>query len=348
MAFNLLIAGDNFITPKVFRDAINQSNLRDVRIHETLLPWPDIPFHPVAEVREASGSEEEMIDALQGMDGIVTQLAPITRKVIKGSPSLRFVGVSRGGPVNVNLKVAESYGITVVNVPGRNKVATAEMALGMILSVLRRVPQSHVEMIDGKWNGSLYRLENVGREVRGAKVGLVGLGAIGTYVAAALSSLGAVVQAYDPFIVRSRVSADIHICSSIEELLTTSDIVSLHARSTPDTKRLICKRSLEIMKNGSYLINSARGDLVDLDATVAALETGKLSGVALDVFDEEPAPFSHRLFELGRRGYNVVLTPHVAGASKGSALRGAAGIAEELRRFLQGEMLANPLLDTQA
>lgn len=141
--FPVLAAGDRFILPGIFRAELEARLRQTVHVSELEFPWPDVPFGDVGEVSEASGTEEQLIEALQGNRAIVTQLAPLTRRVLEANPQLEIIGVSRGGPTNVNLAAAAELGIKVVNVPGRNGIATAEMSLGLILAVTRRIPEAH-------------------------------------------------------------------------------------------------------------------------------------------------------------------------------------------------------------
>ncbi len=149
----VLAAGDRFILPAIFRDAVMAELGESASVSELEYPWPDEPFGDVAEVSEASGDEDSTIEALRGRQAIVTQLAPITARVLAASPELRFVGVSRGGPVNVDVDVARERGVVVVNAPGRHGIATAEMQIGLMLAVTRRIPQSQATLAAHAWRG---------------------------------------------------------------------------------------------------------------------------------------------------------------------------------------------------
>lgn len=321
----------------MFRDAIVSRLGSRVSIEERELPWPDRPFHDVAEVHEASGDEDALIEWLEGKSGIVTQLAPLTERVFDASPGLRFVGVSRGGPENVNIEAARRNGVAVVNVPGRNRIATAEMTIGLILAVTRRIPMTQATLAGGDWCGGFYGFERVGTELFGTPVGVVGAGAVGAHVAGVLSAMGAQVMVYDPFVRAETVPDPVRVVDDLDELFRASSVVTLHARLTRETQGLASRARIDAMPVGSYIVNSARGGLLDYDAVADAVDSGHLAGAALDVFPTEPADFTHRLFALLRSGANVVATPHIAGASRQTAARAAAGVAEELRRFISGE-----------
>ena len=341
----VLAAGDRFIRSSLFREEIERALPQDIDIVETEFGWPDVPFGRVGEVDEASGSEDELIDSLQGSTAIVTQLAPLTERVMDAVPELRFIGVSRGGPTNVNIEAARERGIQVANVPGRNGVATAEMTIGLALALMRRIPLAQASMMASNWRGDLYRSDAVGREVAGSVIGLLGAGAVGSHVARTFAAMGARVLVFDPYLPSGRLADGIEQVSTSDEVFRRSDLVSVHARLTPETAHMVNGDTLALMKPGALLVNAARGGLVDYDAVAASIESGGLGGAAFDVYPEEPVDFGHALFRLAKDGRDVVVTPHIAGASQETAVRAARGVAEELRRFLHGEPAMNPLTD---
>lgn len=341
----VLAAGDRFIRASLFREELERALPGGIEVVETELGWPDVPFGPVAEVDEASGTEDELIDALQGATAIVTQLAPLTERVMEAVPELRFIGVSRGGPTNVNVDAAQRRGIQVANVPGRNGVATAEMTVGLALALMRRIPLAQASMMASTWRGDLYRSDAVGREVAGSVIGLLGAGAVGSHVAKTFAAMGAHVVVFDPYLPAGRLDAGIEQVATADAVFRRSDLVSVHARLTAETSRMVNADTLALMKPGALLVNAARGGLVDYDAVAAAIDTGALGGAAFDVYPEEPVDFDHPLFRLAKEGRDVVVTPHIAGASQETAVRAARGVAEELRRFLHGEPAMNPLTD---
>lgn len=344
----VLAAGDRFIRTSLFRDCLEQTVDRPLDIRELEFDWPDTAFGTVGEVHEASGTEEQLIDALEGAAAVVTQLAPLTERVLEARPELRLIAVSRGGPTNINVDAARRRGVRVANVPGRNGVATAEMTVGLALALMRRIPLAHSSMLQHRWRGDLYRWNAVGGEVSSATIGLLGGGAVGRHVAEIFAAMGAEVLVHDPYLVDGALDGVAERVDTAAELFTRSDLVSVHARLTPETRHLVDRDHLGLMPEGGLLVNAARGGLMDYDAVAEALDAGRLGGVALDVYPEEPADFSHRLFELAAQGANLVLTPHIAGASRETAHRAAAGTAEEVRRFLAGLPARNPLVEGDA
>lgn len=334
MTVRILAAGDHFVLNQLLVDALHREVSQDVEISELTLPWPATPFGRIAEVDEASGTEDELIEALSGVEVCVTQMAPLTERILRSSPDLRLFCVSRGGPVNANLEAATQHGVAVTFAPGRNAQATAEHTVAMILSALRRIPQTNADLAAGTWRGDYYEYERVGPELAGSTVGLVGYGAIGSRVAAILNGFGAHVIVHDPYIDDLKLSG-LADKVTLDELLRRSGIVSLHARVTPETRAMIGAEQLKAMPSGSVIVNCARGALLDYDAVCDALETGHLFGAAFDVFPQEPIPAGSRLL----RTPNIVMTPHLAGASKQTAVNAARIVAADVARYLRDEPL---------
>ncbi|MEV0828263.1 2-hydroxyacid dehydrogenase [Nonomuraea rubra] len=330
MTIRVLAAGDHFVQNRLLIDAIRHAVPGEVDIRELTLPWPVVPFGRVGEVDEASDVEEELIEALRGVEVCVTQMAPLTKRVLDASPDLRLFCVSRGGPVNANLEAAARAGVAVTFAPGRNAVATAEHTLAMLLAATRRIPRTHADLAAGVWRGDYYMYDHVGPELEGNTVGLVGYGAIGRRVARMLAGFGANVLVHDPYV-------DAPNGVELPELLERSLFVSLHARATPETAGLIGAAELAAMPEGSVLVNCARGALLDYDALCDALDSGHLFGAAMDVFPEEPIPQGSRLLTTP----NLVMTPHLAGASKETAMKAAAIVAADVARYVRGEPLAH-------
>ncbi|MEJ2871258.1 2-hydroxyacid dehydrogenase [Actinomycetospora sp. OC33-EN08] len=337
----VLAAGDHFVAPDLFLEALRAEGATEFGGFEgrTLTAgWPTDPFGPVGTgesvVEEASGSEDDLIDALDGARICLTQMAPFTARVFDACPDLEMVAVCRGGPVNVDLAAADAAGVAVAQAPGRNAAAAAEFAVGMMLATLRRIPLADGELRDGRWRGDFYAYDEAGLELEGATVGLVGYGAIGRIVARVLRAFGATVLVSDPY---APAEEGIEL-TDLDDLLRRASVVSLHARLSDETRGLIGARELDLLPHGAVLVNTARGGLLDYGPLPAALESGRLGGLALDVYDVEPPPDDWPL----HAAPNVVATPHLAGATRQTAHRAAAIAAGEAARFLRGEALAHP------
>lgn len=332
MATKVLAAGDRHVLTRLLVEALERE-VDELDISTLDFGWPMEPHVDVAEVEEASGSEEEVIEAGDGAEIIVTQLAPITEKVLDALDGLKLVVVTRGGPVNVNVDAASERGVLVCNAPGRNAPAAAEYALGLMLAAMKRIPDANESLSKGEWRGDFYAYEENGVELDGATVGLVGFGAIGSRVAEVLRAFGSEVLVHDPFVDDETVEEAGARKAELDELLGRSRAVSLHARLTDETRGIIGADQISKMPEGSVLVNSARGGLLDYEALCDALESGHLGAAALDVYDEEPPPKESRLFDAP----NLVLSPHIAGATRETAHRAADIAAEEVLRYLAGE-----------
>ncbi|MBB5789554.1 2-hydroxyacid dehydrogenase [Jiangella mangrovi] len=345
----ILLAGDQFVRNDLLAERLLAAVARTpsppaVELRTLELPWPHVPFGRVAEVDEASDVEDELVELARDAEVIVTQMAPVTERVLAAAPSLRLVVCTRGGPVNVNVDACTERGVLVCNTPGRNAVAAAEHAVTLILATVRAIPRVHGTVAAGQWRSDLYAYDECGLELSGSTVGLVGYGAIGRRVARMLQAFDARVLVTDPYVAPAELPEGVALVS-LEELLTSSDIVSLHARLTAGTAGLIDAAALALMRPGSYLVNSARGGLVDYDALLTALDDGHLAGAGFDVFPAEPPAPGWPLLRSDR----VVMTPHLAGATKQTAHRAAELGAAAVAAWLAGEEppgLVNPPRDT--
>ncbi|GAA0578525.1 2-hydroxyacid dehydrogenase [Kribbella sandramycini] len=322
-----LLAGDHFVRNSLLAAALEPLDAHfDLR--ELTLPWPRTPYGPVGEVDEASDAEDELIAALPGVELAITQMGPFTERVLDAAPDLRHLVVCRGGPVNVNLEAAAARGITVAATPGRNATAAAEHTIALMMAALRKIPQLHRTVENGEWRSDLYAYEDCGSELDGATVGLVGYGAIGQRVARILQAFGAQVLVTDPY--ATDIPPAIEVVD-LDDLLCRSDVVTLHARLTPSTRNLIGPTQLAQMRQGSILVNTARGALLDYEATCAALHSGHLAAAAFDVYPTEPLAPTSPLHTTP----NLVLTPHLAGATHQTAHRAATLTTQAVHTYLE-------------
>jgi D-3-phosphoglycerate dehydrogenase len=283
-------------------------------------------------LREYAGDPAAVARAVAGHDVLVVHGAPVSAEVLGAAP-LRLVCCARGGPVNVDVAAATRLGIPVVNTPGKNAEAVAELAIAFALLLIRAVPQASRHLLEG---GGFAESVFEGREFFGAEapsltLGLVGLGHVGREVAWRARALGFTVLGYDPV---PPAYADVELVS-MDELLARSDIISLHARLTPENGRMFARDRFARMRRGSYFINTAREGLVDEDALGQALERGHLRGAALDVLERTPG--RHPL--LGRP--NVFVTPQIGGATAQTLARGAQRAVAAVTDLLAGRVPAN-------
>eukprot|EP00831_Metopus_contortus_P014129 TRINITY_DN15821_c0_g2_i1.p1 TRINITY_DN15821_c0_g2~~TRINITY_DN15821_c0_g2_i1.p1 ORF type:complete len:350 (-),score=58.33 TRINITY_DN15821_c0_g2_i1:313-1362(-) len=240
-------------------------------------------------------TEEEAIETLAGCVGVVAGVEPLTDRVLRALPLLKVISRCGSGMDNIDHDVARELGIAVVNTPYGATQATAEMVVGMIMAMLRQIPAMDRQLRDGVWK------KRMGNLIAGKQVGIVGLGRIGSVVAALLTGLGCDVRYSDLY-----VESDTYARMELDALLQWADIISLNCSITEDSSPLMSTDELAMMKDGGWLVNCSRGDFVDEQALFQALKTGKLSGAALDVYQNEP--YNGPLAGLD----NVVLTSHAS------------------------------------
>jgi len=254
----------------------------------------------------------------------------VTAAVLEAATNLRIIGRPGVGVDNVDLEAATRRGIVVMNSPGGNLVSTAELALGLLLACARNIAQADAGMKAGKWD----RKSFAGVELSGKRLGVVGFGRIGREVAARCQALGMEVVAYDPF-VSATAAERLHVpLVSLDELLQTSDFITLHTTLSRETRHLIGKEALGKVKAGVRIVNAARGELVDEEALLAALETGRVAAAALDVHAQEP-PVDWRLAKHPR----VVAMPHCGAATAEAQERVGTDIALQVRDYLKGGLI---------
>ncbi len=281
-------------------------------------------------------SPEELLEKIGDYDGLIIRSATkVTAEVIERADNLKAVGRAGIGVDNIDVEAATKRGILVANAPESNTIAAGEHTLGLMLAAARRIPAADNSLRGGEWKRSAYK----GVEVAEKTLGLVGLGHVGTIVARGALGMRMRVLAYDPYVSADRMrSMNVERAESVDEVLERSDFVSLHVPRTPQTTDLIDAAALEKMKPSAYLINVARGGIVNETALYNALKEGTIAGAALDVFQEEPTTDSP-LFSLP----NVVITPHLGASTVEAQDRAGITAAEQVASALRGEVPLNAL-----
>ncbi|UFT98778.1 phosphoglycerate dehydrogenase [Radiobacillus kanasensis] len=269
-------------------------------------------------------SREKMLEELKDAYGIIVGLDKVDRELLDKAPNLRVIAKHGVGVDNIDLDAAKERGISVTNTPGTNNDAVADLAFGLMLSVARSIPEANSNLKEEKW------LRYDGNSVWGKTIGVVGLGAIGKGLAKRAKGFNMEILGYD-ITEPSHEDADIGIERvSLNDLLRKSDYISLHAPLNKFTYHMIGKEELELMKSTSFLINTARGGLIDEEALKTALLNKEIKGCALDVFEEEP-PQDFDLLKLD----NIVVTPHMAAytieAVKYTSQMAADNVTQKLR-----------------
>ncbi len=280
-------------------------------------------------------SKDELIQQLQGVDGIIIRSATsLDASIFDACPTLKIVGRAGVGVDNVDLAAATRAGVVVVNSPEGNTIAAAEHTVSLMLSLLRNIPEGHRSLAAGEWK----RKDLLGTEAYGKTLGIVGLGKIGSHVATIAHALGMKLLAYDPFLSDERAK-QLHVTSvPLAELFAQADVVTLHTPKTKETEKLINADTLATFKPGSRLINCARGALIDETSVVAALESGQLTSVALDVFDPEPLSPDSALVKLAQNpdyAKRMVLTPHLGASTKEAQEQVALDVAQQIATYFK-------------
>ena len=278
-------------------------------------------------------TQEELIAKAQGCEIVIVEIEDLNKTVIESLPDLKFVGVSRGTPVNVDLEFCKERGIPVVHTPGRNADSVADYCLSMMLDLSRKLTASSRHLASEGWmfDGKLPYLEFRGRDLGNLKVGLFGFGQIGARVAKRLhSGFGSQVYFFDPF-----VESSVHAkkVKSLDELFETCDIVSLHAPVIPETENSVNRALLRKLGPDGILISSARAKLIVEEDLYQSLANKEIASAAIDVFWKEPIDSQNRWVKLP----NAICTPHIAGASRDVVANHCETILNGIDKWLSTE-----------
>lgn len=288
-----------------------------------------VTYNPTTKPLPAS----ELAKLLKGVDGYIAGLDEITAPVIDSTDRLKVIARYGVGVDNVDLVSARAKGITVTNTPGANSASVAEMTVGLMLSLVRKIPEGIAATRTGGWP----RINGISLE--GKTVGLLGFGAIGKQTARRLAGFDCRILAYDP-IPDSDFAGKIHVeLVSMEQILTESDFVLLHLPLLPTTRGMVNDEFLRKMKKGSYLVNTARGELVDDASLAGALKSGQLAGAALDVFPVEPPAADNPLLQMPQ----VIVTPHISSHTDGATDAMGWMALNDCLRVLRGETAEHPV-----
>jgi D-3-phosphoglycerate dehydrogenase len=277
-------------------------------------------------------------------DAVISGKGQIRRQEIEGSRG-RMKIISRVGvgvdPSRVDLDAAKEHRVWVTNQPGSNSVSVAELVFGQMIALVRNTIAANEAVRNGRWSDYL---KFVGTELAGKTIGIIGMGNIGTRVALRARAFEMDFLVYDPYVHESHVNALQGRSVPLDQLLAESDFVTVHCPFTPETQNMIAARQLGLMKDTAYLINAARGGIVEEADLYDALSQGRIAGAAIDVVADEPPPDDHPLFKLD----NVVFTPHLGAVTTEARTRGEIGAAEEVVRVLEGKRPKNPVFEMPA
>lgn len=303
-----------------------------VLIAEELSPATIEALGPDFEVRTVDGTDRPaLLESVASANAILVRSATkVDAEVIAAAPNLQVVARAGVGLDNVDIKSATTAGVMVVNAPTSNIISAAELTVGHILSLARHIPAAHNALAQGLWKRSAY----TGTELYEKNIGIIGLGRIGALITERLKAFGTTILAYDPYVTSARAQQLGVQLVTLDELLAQSDFITIHMPKTPETTGMISTAQLAMMKKTAYIVNVARGGLIDEDALYTALTTGEIAGAGLDVFVNEP-PKDSPLLDLP----NVVVTPHLGASTDEAQEKAGIAVAKSVRLALAGELV---------
>lgn len=270
--------------------------------------------------------EEDFLKVIGAYDAVIVGADHMTAKVIEAGRKLKIICKHGAGVDNIDCEKAKEMGITVTNVPATNSDAVADFAFGLILNIARKISANAFEVKRGKWN------KDIGVDVCKKTLGIIGCGAIGRRVAKRGQGFDMRVLGYDPYVKESANLSNIELVD-LETLIKESDFISIHVPLTPDTRNLISSKEMHQMKKGAFIINTARGGIVDENALYQFLTNGHLGGAALDVTEQEPIQADSPLLKLD----NVIITSHIASYSKESLNAVSMACARNIIKIINNE-----------
>ena len=287
---------------------------------------------PVGEVNDRKGiTAEELLSEISDYDAVIVRgRTKITEKVIKQAKNLKVVGRCGVGVDNIDLQAAKENGITVVNAPGATTTSVAELTIGLIFSIAREIPRADAGMKNGEW----LKKELVGVELDKKSLGIIGYGRIGSTVGKIAVSAGMRINAFDLFLTPETTLVNGGELLPFDEVIKKSDFITVHTPLTETTRNLINDEAISQMKDGVFIICAARGGIIDENALLNGLNSGKVAGVALDVYVSEP-PTNQELINHPK----VIATPHIGGQTADAQKQASIDISTEVLAALKGEEL---------
>lgn len=284
-------------------------------------------------VRKTNLSPSDLLEIIGDYDALlVRSQTQVTADVFAAGKKLKAVGRAGVGVDNIDINAATQAGVPVINAPDGNTISTAEHSFAMLMAVARNIPQAHKKLADGTWDRKSFQ----GVELNKKVLGIIGMGRIGSEVAKRAKAFGMTVMGYDPFMTEERAQKMGVTNASVDEICRQADFITVHTPLTKETRHIISSREFDKMKDGVRLINCARGGIIDEKALYEAITTGKVAGVALDVYEEEP-PVDNPLIGLPQ----VVHTPHLGASTVEAQENVAVDVSEEILKVLRGQPFKN-------
>ncbi|SFK10844.1 D-3-phosphoglycerate dehydrogenase [Halobacillus dabanensis] len=296
---------------------------------------PLLEAEDIETIMDSSLSHEQLLEAVSSVEAlIVRSQTQVTREVIEHAPYLKIIGRAGVGVDNIDLDAATENGVIVVNAPDGNTISTAEHTMAMLMSLARNIPQAYHQLQQKRWE----RKKFVGVELKDKVIGIVGFGRIGREVAQRAKGHRMKVIAFDPFLNEEKAEKAGVLHGSLEEVLQQADFLTVHTPLIEKTKHLINEEAISMMKTGARILNCARGGIVEENALYEAIQSGKIAGAALDVFEEEPAT-DHPLLTLPE----VIATPHLGASTIEAQENVATDVSYDILEVLHGGTVRNPV-----
>jgi D-3-phosphoglycerate dehydrogenase len=344
-----VVVGDLFVSPDKLEEAAKKLPFKDNSIVKMEWKVKDKEEfqRKILSIEEHGPEAEPFPDVLlyevQDADLLLVHFAPVPSKVIEAAQKLKLIGCCRGGLENIDIGTASKRGIPVIHVI-RNAEAVAEFTVGLILCETRNIARSYEALKKGFWMKDFVNSDFLST-LKGKTVGIVGLGNIGKLVAKEISVFGVSLLGYDPFVSEEGLAnMGIKIkMVALEKLFKESDIITLHLRLAPETKTIVNRHLISLMKPTGYLINSARAELIEENALYDALLEKRIMGAALDVFWEEPLPPNHHIIKLD----NVTLTSHLAGTTVDAITNSPFLLVETIKDYLDGNIWSDLVVNAK-
>lgn len=279
-------------------------------------------------------SEDELVAIIDEYDALlVRSQTRVTERIMTAGKNLKVIGRAGVGVDNIDLEAATKRGIIVINAPDGNTITTCEHTFAMMMALARHIPQAYMKTVSGVWD----RKSFVGVELRNKVLGVLGMGRIGSEVAARAKAFGMEVYGYDPFLTQERADKQGVRLASVEDIIRDADFITVHTPLTPETRHMIGKEQLARIKPGVRIVNCARGGIIDEQALVEAIDAGRVAGAAFDVFEEEPPAQEHPFLKHPK----IIVTPHLGASTVEAQENVAIDVSEQLLHILRGEAFKN-------
>ena len=274
----------------------------------------------------------QLLDEVKDVDVLIVRMETLVdKKVLDNAKKLKIIGTATTGVNHIDAEEAEKRGIKIINLSGTHTVPTAEYTFSLILSLIRRIPWAFENMKNGKWE----RYKFFGAECEGKTFGIVGLGKIGGRVAEYAQAFDMKIIAYDPYVDKAKAKEQNIELVSLQDVLKKSDIITIHSMLTKETENMIGLKEFQLMKRSAFLVNAARGMIVNEKDLVKALESKLIAGAALDVYNNEPLEKESELVKYAKKNGNLLLTPHIAASTNESIRNAALYVISEIKESIK-------------